>query len=324
MKIVARRVLTHRYAVRLALSVWTRSAPILMCHRFGDEAIGTRGHNAQVLRANLAWLRANKCPLLSLTELLNRLEAGAPVDRAVAFTVDDGYADFAHVAAPIFAEFDCPVTVFLATGFLDHLQWMWWDQLAVALTLLRRDAELAALTSALNRMPELTKSERINGLLAEAGVTLPPVPPAQFSPLTWSDVRRLAGNGFTFGPHSVSHPVLSRTGAEQSRFEIAESWRRVSAEAGDAAVPVFCYPSGDRGDFGVREQEAVAELGLRAAVSTRPGYASPREFSGDDRSARFRLPRLSYSDDHMTFVQVASRVERAKLAIRSMFGMRSL
>ena len=48
---------------------------------------------------------------------------------AVAFTIDDGYLDHAKVAAPIFAEFDCPVTTFVTTGFLDGQLWLWWDRI---------------------------------------------------------------------------------------------------------------------------------------------------------------------------------------------------
>src|SRR4030095_7304130 len=47
----------------------------------------------------------------------------------VAFTLDDGYEDQATVGAPIFAEYDCPVTTFVTTGFLDRELWFWWDRI---------------------------------------------------------------------------------------------------------------------------------------------------------------------------------------------------
>ena len=40
-----------------------------------------------------------------------------PVRRAVAFTIDDGYFDQGHIAGPIFAEFDCPATIFTVRRF---------------------------------------------------------------------------------------------------------------------------------------------------------------------------------------------------------------
>src|ERR1035437_2237361 len=323
MKIAARRVITHPVLIRAAFSLSSRVAPIFMCHRFRDAELGTGGHDPQMLRANLAWLHANKCSLLSLTEVLDRLAEGAPLNRAVAFTVDDGYTDFARVAAPVFAEFDCPVTVFLTTGCLDSHGWMWWDQVRVALKALRREEDRRPLIAELNRLPERQKLERVGKLVQESGLELPDTAPPEFASITWEDVRRLSRSGVTFGPHSVTHPVLSQTGPEQSQFEIAESWRRVRDEAADGAAPVFCYPKGGSGDFGVREEEAVAGRGMRAAVAARPGYAARRDFSNGRRPAQFGLPRFSYPETHSSFIQVASHIERFKLAVRAAIGMNS-
>jgi peptidoglycan/xylan/chitin deacetylase (PgdA/CDA1 family) len=316
----ARLVLTHPYFVRAAFSLTRDVAPIFMLHRFRDVEAGNAGHDPEVLRTNLSWLRSHKFSVLSLTELLDRLAEGAPMSRTVAFTVDDGYADFARVAAPVFSEFDCPVTVFLTSGFLDGRQWTWWDKVAAGLTALHREADVQATITALKLIPEAEKLDRIAKLLRESGVNLPPTPPSQFAPMSWDDVRRLVKSGITFGPHSVTHPVLSRTGDEQSQFEVEESWRRVRTEARDGAVPIFCYPNGMQADFTVREESAVALAGMRAAVSTRPGYASHRNFDPARPSERFRLPRFGYGDDHSSFVQVASGIERATEAFRAATG----
>ena len=320
MKRAARLVLTHPFLVRAAFSLTHRVAPIFMLHRFRDTEAGDRAHDPRILRANLSWLRSNNCSLVSLTELLDRVAEGAPLKRAIAFTVDDGYADFARLAAPVFAEFDCPVTVFLTTGFVDGREWMWWDKVSVALKALHRQADAGPMIESLKRIPESEKLERIDKLVQESGLELPPAPPSQFAPIAWDDVRRLSRSGVTFGPHTVTHPVLSRTGDEQSRFEISESWRRVRDEAGEGAVPIFCYPNGEAADFNVREENAVAAAGMRAALSTRGGYVSHRDFSADRPRDRFRLPRLSYPDQHLTFVQAASGIERAKLAVRAAIG----
>jgi peptidoglycan/xylan/chitin deacetylase (PgdA/CDA1 family) len=323
MNTAARRIITHPAVLRTALSLVRDVAPIFMCHRFRDDELGNFGHDPEALRANLAWLRANKCSLLSLPELLDRLAEGAPLNRAVAFTVDDGYGDFARVAAPLFAEFDCPVTVFLTTGFLDGKQWMWWDKLSVALSALGREAEFAGLVRPMKHVPEHEKHEQIAELLKDLHAPLSAAPPPRFAPISWDDVRRLSRSGVTFGPHSVTHPVLARTGTEQAQYEIAESWRRVREEAGDGAVPIFCFPNGGEDDFGVREEDAVKASGMVAAVSAQPGYASRHDLSTKRRGARFRLPRFAYSENHSTFVQVASGIERVKSAVRLAFGLNS-
>lgn len=323
MKRAARFTIVQPIVTRAASWLTRGLAPIITLHRFRDAEIGNAGHDPNLLRANLAWLRKNKYTPLPVTELIDRLVEGVSVQRTVAFTVDDGYADFVRVAAPIFAEFDCPVTVFLTTGFVDRRQWMWWDAVAVALSTLGRDAEIDAVTEALKRIPELEKRDRVSALLRDAGVELPTVPPPKFAALGWDDVRRLSRRGVTFAPHSVTHPILSRVSDEQSHFEIAESWRRVRDEAGAGAVPVFCYPNGGSGDFSVREEKTIAAQGMRAAVTTRPEYASRDDFSVESPAERFRLPRTPYAEDYALFVQVASGIEHAKMTVRASLGRTS-
>src|SRR5947199_34779 len=101
-----------------------RLLSIFTLHRFTDPDLGVVGHDPALLRYHLAYLRRHHYRLFSLTDVVRQIENGgtggwggrAP---AVAFSVDDGYAGYARIAAPIFAEYDCPVTLFVTTGFLD-------------------------------------------------------------------------------------------------------------------------------------------------------------------------------------------------------------
>src|SRR5437762_7191960 len=112
---------------------------IFTLHRFTDPDLGVVGHDPALLRYHLAYLRRHHHALFSLPDGVRQIEnggtggwgGGAP---AVAFTVDDGYAGFARIAAPIFAEYDCPVTLFVTTGFLDGQLWLWWDRVAFLFT----------------------------------------------------------------------------------------------------------------------------------------------------------------------------------------------
>ena len=113
---------------------------ILMLHRFADPEMGTPGHDANGLRDNLEFLRANNFTLLRVDELVGRIDRGESITRCVAFTVDDGYFDFGTVGAPVFARYDCPVTVFLATGFIDGALWYWWDKIEFLLMNTSRQA----------------------------------------------------------------------------------------------------------------------------------------------------------------------------------------
>src|SRR5204863_2955954 len=113
------RVLTSPLVARLFRPLVRNTVPIFMLHRFVDRDLGSRGCEPRVLRAQLEYLRKNKFDLVAVSAL----DCDTPQRRwtrpSVAFTVDDGYMDFASVAAPVFAQFDCPVTVFVVTGVVD-------------------------------------------------------------------------------------------------------------------------------------------------------------------------------------------------------------
>lgn len=267
---------------------------------------------------------------MGLPELLAHLEEGNPFTKtAVVFTVDDGYADFPAVAGPVFAAYDCPVTVFLITDFASGKLWNWFDRVpwmidqsarselsldisGERIVLKWRDATGRAIASdeiveRLKRVADGEKEALIRALAESLDVTLPAGVPERDRAMTWEQVRACARDGVTFGPHTVTHPILSQVDARRSDYEIAESWRRVAAET-DAAVPVFCYPNGTEADFSFREKESVARSGMKAALSTfeaSVGSPSSRLKSAD----RFAIPRFSYPETKPRFVQIASGLE---------------
>lgn len=313
-------------------------ATIFMLHRFQDEARGVAGCEAAHVRAALAYLVRNKYELIGLEELFARLAGGGPPPKgAVAFTIDDGYVEQATVAAPVFAEFDCPVTTFVSTGFLDGRLWLWWDQiehvflhasvrqLRVRLgdavldyrwsDVLERDRAQADFTARCKRADDGDKAAAIADLARAADVPLPSAPPPHYAPMTWDQVRACEALGMSFGPHSVSHPVLSRTTQAAAEEEIAGSWARLRAEA-RKAVPIFCYPNGGREDFGDREVAILRRMGFAGALSAEPGYASAASFtSGAD--GRFRVRRFGFPDTLPHVIQYVSGVERVKQMVRS-------
>jgi peptidoglycan/xylan/chitin deacetylase (PgdA/CDA1 family) len=343
------RPLFKRIVVRLltadpVVALTSRSsgwAAVFMLHRFRSEAERNPGHDPQALRATLAWLRAHRYDILDLESLFRRLAGeGPPLRTAVAFTLDDGYAEQAEVAAPLFAEFDAPSTTFVATGFLDGMLWFWWDQLEYVLSQtqsrsltavvgvqalqldlssdLGRRRALADLTERCKAVPEAEKHDAILRLAAEAGVELPKAAPCGYRPMTWDQARRAERQGMRFGPQTVSHPILSRTDAAQSRQELQCSWQRVMEEL-EQPVPIFCYPNGQPDDFGAREIETLKRLGFAGAVTGSAGYGEQARAQADS-DARFRLPRFPYSDLPRINIQFASGVERIKSRIRHLVG----
>jgi peptidoglycan/xylan/chitin deacetylase (PgdA/CDA1 family) len=340
MKRLALATLTHPVLLPLAYPFTRGVAPILMLHRFADHAPGSPGHDPQSLRRNLEFLRRHRFDLVPLAELLARMrDGGRRLYKTVAFTVDDGYADFARVGCDVFAAFDCPVTVFVVTGFLDGRCWLWWDQVDFVLGATRRtavDVDLggsalhyrwsdaagregarADLAERLKRVDDSSRQAALARLAGDLEVEIPDLPPPRYAPMTWDDARRCAGRGVTFGPHTVAHPILSRVDPQRSAQEIGDSWRRVREEV-PASVPIFCYPNGDPDSFGPREQRVLGELGLAAALTTVQDFASSRLLAAGHGAGRYAVPRFPYFDQAAPFRQVVSGLERAKrLAVGS-------
>jgi len=306
-------------------------ATVFMLHRFDGEP-NHNGYSIAALRKTLSWLRGHRFPLISLGELVDSLERGDTPSRAVVFTIDDGYAEQATVAGPVFAEFDCPVTTFLTTGFIDGLLWLWWDRVDYVFAHTNRldisldvggrpfiyrwsnDVERfvadADFVARCKRMPDAAKNASIARLAMALDVEIPEHPPEHDTPMTWDQARAAERSGMSFGPHTVTHPVLSQTTDDCLVQELGGSWQRLKDELANP-VPVFCFPHGEQGDYSEREIDVLRQLKLRGALRSTPGYASPEEFHRS-ASAPFELPRYSCPPQLARMIQVVAGVERLK------------
>jgi peptidoglycan/xylan/chitin deacetylase (PgdA/CDA1 family) len=338
MKTEILKLLTRDPIVPLFRPFQVGAFTIFMLHRFADDAFGNPGHSIDVLRANLAFLRRHRFRLIGLPDLLQELdEHRVNSVPGVIFTVDDGYGDFARVAAPVFAEFDCPVTVFVTTGFVDRGSWMWWDKIIWAISETTRPSvelqvdrdcyryglgDAAArgraakdLIERLKRVPDVAMQAAIDDLLLRTDVELPRALPRRFLPMTWGDVSRCASRGVTFGPHTVTHPILSQVDDGRARAELEDSWQRLRS-ATSAAIPVFCYPNGDYASFTDRERHTLRSMGMRASVLAEQHFTTSRHAPADALQSTVELPRFAYPDDQVQFRQIVAGIERLKQTVR--------
>lgn len=312
--------------------IWHRflngRATIFLLHRFHADEPLHDSEDVEQLRSFLDALRREGYELAGLWDVVERLEEGAPFEKpTVAFTIDDGYRDFLELGADAFAAYDCPATVFLATGFLDGDLWLWWDQIDWILqvasprtiewplggpgTLDLQPAQRLAVAERIwadcKRVSISQRQAAIRELAEQCQVRVPETPPPLFAPLSWDEVRALERRGFTFGPHTVSHPILARLDDKAAAAEIGNSWKRVTEEV-RSPLPIFAYPNGQSGDFGDREVELLVGQGIRAALTTEQAYAAPRQVSRTEQ-ARFRIPRFDYPGEVGPALQISSGLE---------------
>jgi peptidoglycan/xylan/chitin deacetylase (PgdA/CDA1 family) len=322
----------------LARPLMRGRATVFMLHREHHEDLGVLGHSQDELRAAIEHLRRSGARFVSLRELVAsaRQHGEFPPD-AVAFTIDDGFADQAGLAR-VFVEQHVPVTVFLVTGFLDGLTWPWDDRIAMALQRCPRsearvqlpdgawhhslatDADRQRAIPALqNRLKQVSQHD-LETLLAavfrELEVDIPQDPPTVHAPLTWDEVRNLEQEGVDFGPHSVTHRIFSRLDEATARRELLASRRRVQEEL-SRPLDIFAWPTGRSVDFTARDCGLARESGLAACFATCDDYASIADES--DVDALFKLRRFSLPTTRRHLLQYGSWIERAKQVVRQPF-----
>ncbi len=292
LKALAREAFHSAGGLHVARALTRRGLRVLMFHRFPG------GRSRAVLERRCAHIRQYYHPL-SLSAVARAWREGANLPpNALAVTVDDGYRDFYEFADPVFASVGIPVTVYLVADFMDGRCWLWVDRVQYAFEHTRaKRAEIPlspgnsilvrletvedrwraakAVCEAAKRMPDAERVRLVAELPRLLGTAVPDEPPPEYAPLTWDTVREMAARGVDFGPHTRTHPILSRVcDDERLRDEIDGSRRRIEEETGKPAVH-FCYPNGRYEDIGDKVLERVRESGFQTGVLTAEGLNYP-------------------------------------------------
>jgi peptidoglycan/xylan/chitin deacetylase (PgdA/CDA1 family) len=304
--------------------------PVFMLHRMvhSDASASLMPDH---LHRCLQYLVDHDHSFVSLEQYVHARATRQPLpERAVVFTMDDGYLDQAEIAAPIFQEFGCPLTFFVITGMLDGILWPWDAQLAwitrnsgkeileTAVTghtlQLRLDnpaSRRQARHRLLNAFREVNAEQvpaMLQQLARDAAVTLPEQAPEGFKPMNWDMARALEHQGIRFAPHSVTHTTLSKVSDDTSAKEILDAWKTLDTEL-ENPLKLFCYPTGRPMDYSQREVRILSENGFLGAVTTIPGFA---ELENDKEYELYNLPRFALPDTMEDFIQYCSWIEYAK------------
>ncbi|MCX7621334.1 MAG: polysaccharide deacetylase family protein [Acidimicrobiales bacterium] len=122
----ARKIVKRVAAVLDVVAPPPPGITILIYHRVGRRSAIEVDLPAGLFADQMAWLREH-CDLVTLDEVLDRLPGPAPTDRSgeprrpvVAVTFDDGTADFVSDALPVLTAHRVPVTLYVATDFIER------------------------------------------------------------------------------------------------------------------------------------------------------------------------------------------------------------
>lgn len=297
-------------------------ALILMYHRFRETPDGV-STSARCFAEQLDYL-IQHYRIVPLSELAGHMASGRPVPPGLAvITIDDGYRDCYDIAYPILRERNIPATTFVVTDFVDQATWLWTDKVryltaSAAGSVLEATIEDHLLRIALDgRYSRLKGAERVNtelkliadeakedaiSELAESlGVELPIVPPPEFLPLTWEQIRELDSSGIEVGSHTVTHPILTRISEEKLRYELHDSRARLE-EVLRHKVELLGYPNGDHN---LAVQHEAARAGYTCAVTADYGLNS-------GRCNLLALRRIHSEHDIAHFVKSTSGFEHFK------------
>lgn len=244
--------------------------------------------------------------IVDLGEGLRRIESDQPERPFAVFTFDDAYRDNLRYALPVLRRNQCPFTLYVPTALVDGVGEVWWqalediiaNQQAIALTyagetdyipcatLAEKHAAFDHVYFRMRAMPEADRVDLIRALAHQYGFDLEAH--CRELIMDWAELKLFARDQLcTLGAHTVHHYELSKLTPADMRSEIEQSLRIMKAQFGHAPIHLS-YPIGGVAACGPREFEAARELGLRSAVTTRPGGLYAR-----DRDSLHALPRIS-------------------------------
>jgi len=338
MKKLIKKIVVHLWQwlyLRGVFPGMENKAVIFMLHRMSSPDVIEEGHSAAFLEQALTYLTNKGYNFISVETLFECINNKRnPPKRSIAFTIDDGFEDQIKIAAPIFIENQCPVTVFLITNFIDT-GIAPWDSLLkhiffntqkneIQLNIEnetcffdlknteKRYESLRTLRNKCKELSELKLNKVLDDMLVKSGMENISFPLPSAKPTTWEAARSLESHGVSFSPHTKNHAILSKVSNDTAKIEIFDSWDRIKEELSHPC-PVFAYPTGRKQDFSLREINLVKDLGLTGAVTAEPGYL---DFDLMTDADKFLVKRTSFPSNLEDLVQIVSGLELAKHELR--------
>lgn len=260
---------------------------IFCYHRFLNDnsslAISRKYFTQEIFARHIDYLKSHFI-IQSIEDCIDfRNQSGKFPSNTLALTVDDGYEDFYLYAYPVLKHYALPATVYIIYDFIEKQQWLWQDKIKYSLRkthLTKKDigypygeintsdhdrliSTQLKIYDILVAAPISERHEMLSKLIEKLEVDLPPIPPMEFAPLNWDQIKEMSKNGIRFGSHTFSHEVLTTVSSEQIEYEIKDSKCYIEKRS-DLPVRTFCYP---HGKINAAAVETVTRSGYQGAVT---------------------------------------------------------
>lgn len=232
--------------------------------------------------------------IVDLDEALRRLAAPVRPRGFVVVTFDGAWRDNLDHALPVLRRRRCPFTLYASTALVDGVGELWApaledivaDNRAIAVeapdgevlyletdSLARKQQAYAALHRRMRRLPGAERMALLRDLAGRYGLDL--VAHARGLVMDWDGLQHFADEPLcTIGAQAVHGRALPDLPEPQARGEIEQSLNVLAAQL-DARPRHLAYPDDGTAAAGPREFAIAASLGLKSAVTTRPGGLYP-------------------------------------------------
>ncbi len=184
------------------------------------------------LKNNLNFLKRNT-NVVTLDDFFAGRLSSERINTVITF--DDGYKSWVTDVIPILLELKLPATFFVSSGFI-----------------------------------ELSKEEESEFIRSKLFLKMGPR--RTTGGLSKDDLKRIAGEGFIVGGHTISHCNLAEyRNSAQVKCEIGEDKKALERFI-ERKIDYFAYPGGDYQNPVLNLTNILKELGYKGAVTTESGF----------------------------------------------------
>jgi peptidoglycan/xylan/chitin deacetylase (PgdA/CDA1 family) len=258
---------------------------VLTYHRVGANRYGFKHLSADVFRRQMQWLRAH-ATIVAPSDFRAACASRRRARPAVLVTFDDGYRDYHDVAYPILREVGIPAVNFVATGFADEPERMfWWDEVDLAVWGTARTrvelpwqpgqrleldrAHREQLRMAVRRhiwsRPEVERDSIIDALCDALEIRRATLR-IDRQVMNWDEIRAVS-ELTAIGGHTRNHQLMSKMDEPGLRAEVRACRDRIAVHLHRPTM--FAYPSGA---FSETAKRIVLEEGFQTAFSAMRGF----------------------------------------------------